>query len=172
MDYKNIFADQSTIQINVMKVDGKRLTKSIIEQIPMVNPFDKEYNFTGDKVFGFVKLELKDPINPTQTIKLWGIAQYKDKLIKFSYSDLITVGNLKLDDRVSGSPRSRIFKLFDRKENPIQEKYLGEEGEYFSVPHELQFKDFFTEVAVKKAEVIINNAKEFSAKLRDHQIYI
>ena len=82
MDYKKLFAEQSTIQINVMKVDGKRLTKSLMDQIAIDFPFDLEYLFTGEKVFGYVAMDVVMSKNPLKIVHFWGVAQVEGKLIR------------------------------------------------------------------------------------------
>jgi hypothetical protein len=47
------------VQLNVITVDGKKMTKSVFSQIIKASCFDKEGFFKGDEVLGFVKQDTR-----------------------------------------------------------------------------------------------------------------
>ena len=47
------------VQIKVVTVDGKKMTKSVFTQILYSPCFDKEGLFKGDEILGFVKQDTK-----------------------------------------------------------------------------------------------------------------
>lgn len=81
MEIEEIFADKSSIQITVMKVGNKSLSKSLINQFRTALPFDDNLDFIGDCMFGFVKFK-KQADKP---IPLIIIAQLDGEPIKFSW---------------------------------------------------------------------------------------
>ncbi|HCA06807.1 hypothetical protein [Chryseobacterium sp.] len=174
MDIKSLFVDQSTIKINIMKVDSKKLTKTLIDQFSLQFPFDDNYVFTGDKIFGYVKMDKKILSKPPRIDKFLGIAERKGKLIKFSFDQILEVSRLNLDSLVFRDDSSKFFSLVKQLETPIQEKFLNEHGHFdkYIIPYELTFKELFTEEALIKIDIILKNAKEFAGELFEHQIYI
>ena len=55
MNITNLFTKTTTVEISVVTIDKKKLTKSIITQIVDYKPFDEALNiFEGVKILGFV----------------------------------------------------------------------------------------------------------------------
>lgn len=154
-----------------MKVDSKKLTKTLIDQFSLQFPFDDNYVFTGDKIFGYVKMDKK---YYSHLPEFWGIAERKGKLIKFSFDQILEVSRLNLDSLVFRDDSSKFFSLVKQFQAPIQDKFLNEHGhlDKYIIPYELTFKELFTEEALIKIDMILKNAKEFAKELFEHQIYI
>lgn len=179
MDYKNIFADQSTIQINVMKVDGKRLTKSIMEQISMDFPFDLNYLFTGEKVFGFVVMDVVMSKNPVKIVPFWGVAQVEGKLVRFNADKIKKVALINLNhsyhysyDTALVSETCKRLRLQDKDIYKL--KYLDENDQFdeYAINNDDSFVKVFNENVVEKLQLVIRNATSFMTELREHQIFI
>lgn len=179
MDYKNIFVDQSTIRINVMNVGAKRLTKSLMDQISGGFPFDEDYNFIGEKVFGYVAMSITITKKPLTIVNFWGVYQQDGKLYRFDADRLRRVSELNLDHaHYKGS-----FLTFERVINKLKledkeiykGKYLNEENQQFErylIGSSDTFRDLFTDYIIERLETVISNAKKFVDELREHQIYI
>ncbi|SEV97255.1 hypothetical protein [Kaistella antarctica] len=173
MDKKIIFANQSTIQINIMKVDGIKLSKSLIEQIPVAFPFDNEYNFKGDKIFGFAKTGKSNPSNPNGRWIYSVICEKDGKLIKFDIGRLISIINVKpktmLDDFSIRAVKEMIgddSSLFNIEENSLDGvQYNRNSSDY-------NMEKLLTKDGNNKFFGIINKVKSFYLELQNHQIYI
>ena len=170
MDYKNIFADQSTIQINVMKIDGKRLTKSLIDQMPHTFPFDKQYNFIGEKIFGYAKTGKLNSSEPRVRNLYTIIAQIDGKLVSFNEWRLYDIVNIKPTTPI------RDFSIRALKE------ILGDQPEYFvekaprtflrEMTEEYTIENSLTEEGKVKLFAIVEKVKSLYDEIFNHQIYI
>lgn len=74
---KKLELKTQSIEIKVISVGGKKMTKAVFNQIQEEIPFDKAYNFTGDNCLGYVV------IGPNKYI-LWTI---DGELRKTNYTD-------------------------------------------------------------------------------------
>ena len=55
----DIFSNKTTVEITVVKINNQKLTKSILNQIELFNPF-LDGNFAdGTKIFGYVNHKIK-----------------------------------------------------------------------------------------------------------------
>ncbi|GEM_PF-1254842 len=173
MTNKNIFADQSTIQINVMKVDGKKLTKSLIDQIPGGFPFDAQYNFTGDKIFGFAKTGKPDSRNPRGSRIYTVIAQKQGKLIKFDEFRLTSLTFVKPTTSLSDFSLRAIKEIIGEDEslyvinpNAADEEIYNRHDPNFTIEKNL------SPYGLEKFFGIIEKVKLFYNELQEHQIFI
>lgn len=170
MDYKNIFADQSTIQINVMKIGSKNLTKSLIDQMPHTFPFDKQYNFTGEKIFGYAKTGKPNSSMPGFRNLYTVIAQKDGKLISFNESRLYEIGSIKSTTAIKD------FSIRALKE------IIGDQPEYFvekaprtflrEMEEEYTIENSLTEEGKIKLFAIVEKVKSLYDEIFNHQIYI
>lgn len=170
MDFKKLFADQSTIQINVMKVDGKKLTRSLIDQMPHTFPFDKQFNFIGDKIFGYAKTGKSYASTPQNRDVYTIIAQKDGKLVSFNESRLYSIVTLRLTTSI------RDFSIRALKE------IIGDESKYFIEKPERSFfremvddytiENSLTEAGQNKLFKIVEKVKGLYEEIFKHQIYI
>lgn len=172
MNYKELFTDQSTIKISVMTIDGKKLTKSLVDQLPTHFPFDKQYNFTGDKFFGFVKVGKATPSNPGAQNINFVIFEKGGKLYKFSLHNLIQMTKYRADTLI------RDFSIRALKE------MLGDNPEYFNYDRidstkwqsnfefDHTIESSLTPLGLEKFNEIIDNMKSLYFEIHDHQIFI
>lgn len=179
MDYKNIFADQSTIQINVMKIDGRRLTKSIMDQISMDFPFDQNYLFTGEKVFGYVAMDVVVSKNPIKIVPYWGVAQVEGKLVRFNADKIKKIASINLNTPlIHSSDESLVLQIFRRlrlqDKDIYKAKYINEYDQYdeYLINNDDTFKSILNDIAFDKLLFVIRNANSFTTELREHQIII
>lgn len=55
MDTEKLFEKKTTVDVNVLKVDNKKMTKGIFNQLHWNSPFDKLYNLKANvKLLGYV----------------------------------------------------------------------------------------------------------------------
>lgn len=179
MDYKNIFADQSTIQINVMKIDGRRLTKSIMDQLSMDFPFDQNYLFTGEKVFGYVAMDVVVSKNPIKIVPYWGVAQVEGKLVRFNADKIKKIASINLNIPLNySSDESLVLEIFRRlrlqDKDIYKAKYINEYDQYdeYSINNNDTFNSILNDIAFDKLLFVIRNANSFMSELREHQIII
>lgn len=167
MKYEDYFQDQSTIQINVMKVNGRKLTKSLIDQFKSEWPFDPLMNFTGEKIFGYVKLKTEGRKALDRII----IAQKDGKLVRYSWDKAREIshitGKSKLSD-LNNNASSTMRALFGDEEyrKLIQHGYHNEYQQLY------QMEDVLDEGAMKMLIEIADKAKNFLQELEEHQILI
>ena len=172
MDYKELFADQSTIKVTVMTIDGKKLTKSLVDQLPTHFPFDKLYNFNGQKIFGFVKLGKASPSNPRAENINFVIFEKGGKIFKFSIDRLFEMTKYRKETSINNFSIRALNDLL----GDDSEYYSEGQKEYtklqrsFGIDHTIE--DVLTPVGLEKFSEIINNTKKLYLEIYDHQIFI
>lgn len=172
MDYKKLFTDQSTIKVSVMTVDGKKLTKSLVEQLPYHFPFDKHFNFQGQKIFGHVKVGKATSNNPRAENIRFVIFEKDEKLYKFAIDRLHSMSTYgektSLDDF---STRALKELLGDNVEY-----YKSEESNSFNwrrnFDGDATIEDFLSPVGLEKFTTIKSNVKSLYLEILDHQIFV
>ncbi|QFG53655.1 hypothetical protein [Chryseobacterium sp.] len=167
MKYEDYFQDQSTIQINVMKVNGRKLTKSLIDQFKSEWPFDPLMNFTGEKIFGYVKLKTEGRKALDRII----IAQKDGKLVRYSWDKAREISHITGKSKLSevNNNASRTLRTLFGDE---QYGKLIASG-YYNEDHELyKIDDVMDEKALEKLMEVAHKASEFLKELEEHQILI
>lgn len=74
---ENIFADNTSVSMTIAKIDNKKITKTIFNQLNIWNPFKAQFIFTGDKILGYVNSN-----------GIWIIYIINDKIFKCFERDL------------------------------------------------------------------------------------
>lgn len=167
MENKNIFQSQSEIKINVLKVDNKKLTRSLVEQFRNENPFDAELNFVGDKIFGYILVNRPANNGKDRII----IAQKNGKLIKYSWIKILGLSYIESESSwndVRNNHKNTLKSLFG------EEKLKQYENEYnrleeYDYP---KLNEIIDEDDLNKLLNIKNKANKFLEELDNHQIYI
>lgn len=134
-----------TVKIQVVTIDGKRMSKAVFNQINFEDAFNECMNFDGDQILGYVKNEHFDYL-------LW---TWNGQLFKTPLTNLLKFSAIKITDG----------NLNDFKSG----------REWNSSPHygglynilKLIFKNNITEI-VRLQDIAI----EIIAELEDNQLYI
>ncbi len=153
---KILFEDQTSIKLAVVKLDGKRLTKSTIDQLNVKLPFDPLLNFTGDKIFGYVNF-------PKSKGGWVAIAQVDGKLVKFQTLRILWTSMINENSNFDNvyNDLSRTFKLlFNEKYNKLHQEETA------------KLSDIMEQNDLNALLEIRDKAKDFIEKLADHQIII
>lgn len=161
MNFINLFAKNSTVSIQVMKVDGRKVTASMIAQFVYYWPFDPYCNFIGDEIYGFAKLKMTDGWHEIV------IAKYNGKLVKFSASRLKDIA--KLNDNSSWSELLRILNLkeiFEDENVRMRKSVKGYDSE------DEQMINFMDASEKQKIFEIRERVRLLLKELADHHIII
>ena len=57
MEIKDIIVQDFNLNIKIVEVNTKKLTKSLFDQLPEYFPFTSNGEFIGDKIFGFINIK-------------------------------------------------------------------------------------------------------------------
>lgn len=158
---KDFFTTETTVKINVATIDGKKITKSIFNQINTKSPFnfDKEkgYIFEGGKILGYVFDK-----------EYWLLWVEDDKIYKTNLDRLFKMANLS-----SSSYFSSVRDLL----NPnlyFGSEYLKEDFEDFENYSLNNYKssEILTETALEKLKTYVLKAREWRTEILNHQIFL
>lgn len=170
MEIKDKFSEQSSIKISVLTIDGKRLTKSMFDQLETKNPFNAEFSFKADKVFGYVNVKNESKQGLNKVI----IFEQSGKLFKYNTFPLFMISISSLKSRYKN------LESYLRYDNLFQGNIDGAlKSEYTDIYHKN-----FEEPDFKMLEEVLNdegksmvlrammNAGAFMTELDKHQILI
>lgn len=158
---KDFFTTETTVKINVATIDGKKITKSIFNQINSKSPFnfDKEkgYIFEGEKILGYVFDK-----------EYWLLWIEENKVFKTNLNRIFKIANLS-----SSSYFSSVTDLF----NPLLyfgSEYLKENFKEFDDYYIAQQKnsDVLVDSALEKLKKYVLNAREWKTEILNHQIFL
>ncbi|MCW3168927.1 hypothetical protein OMO38_10375 [Chryseobacterium sp. 09-1422] len=171
MSIKDKFHDQSTIKITVLKIDGKKLTKSNIEQFNEYQIFDDNYNLRYDKIFGYVKMPIR--VNG-KFYSYWMIGEKNGKIAKCSFDNYLRRSNLDLETEVSTNRKYDIARLLANVKHYIKADYLDEDGEFYekNVPAGILYREIIKDEILTTFESNLIKLKDFINELKEHQIII
>lgn len=161
MKNESIFHPQSEIKISVLKIDNKRLTKSLLDQIETQWPFDDQLNLTAEKVFGFVKIKKKDAPSFHHIV----VAEKDGKLLKFNTERLMSLSRIQGETPygfLHNNYRRLLTSLFG--DNVLDSLDLEED-----VP--LRISDL-PEDQIREISGIIEKVDKFLNELKNHHIFI
>jgi len=165
MDIKSKFQKESIIKINVLKIDNKKLSKSLIEQLHEQNPFDEDYNFIADVAFGYVKLGIDKVL----------IYSNNEKLFKFNINFIEKISSLNSEMKYNSAMyRTDISQLIRKKiksnrQNTIDKNALMyNERKY----EDKTIKEVLNDKEFQIFNLLTTNAGIFVEELNNHQIYI
>jgi len=90
MEIKDFFTEQLTVEITLLKVNNKKLTKTLLNQFIVSSPFDKSYELKPKaKIFGFV--------NDKGYWIIWSDVKY---IYKFNTKELMKFNLINFDTRL------------------------------------------------------------------------
>ncbi|MDW9382776.1 hypothetical protein [Chryseobacterium sp. JV558] len=157
---KDFFIMEKTIKINVITIDGKRITKSIFNQLNVSSPFTHDingYSFNGEKILGYVSDK-----------GYWLIYAENEKIYRYNLSRMFAIAQLS-----STSDYSRLKELFHLYgyfgDNIINEdyKHFNEIGIWNYSLGKVLNKDI-----LQKVENLILDAHNWKTEILNHQIFI
>lgn len=142
MDFKSKFSEQPTVDINVVKLKGRKVTKSILNQIEVTKSYrpDSEF-FNNAKILGYVSSNEQFP---------WMLIEKEGRLLKSSLQLLL--------DIIRAKTVSDVYNFVDIE--------IGEDvdmDDHFSKLPEDAYKEF---------QKLQDQAHYQLTVLKNHQIYI
>jgi len=153
--YPQVNIDEEIIKIKTLTVGGRRMTKSVYNQIIQFSPFDKELNFNGDNVIGYVY---------DQQSK-WLIYIKDNQLRKYLLDGVVELA------RVGQSTKFKDFqRLSERLRFGYLETNIDDDSEW---EKERRFaQDSYSEETWALISNRITKAKSLITFLNDRQIFI
>lgn len=163
MENNIIFSETSTVTVQIMKLDGKKITASLISQLDHRWPFDLFYNFTGNLIFGYVKMKVA-----SDRIGMMVIAKENDRLVKFNTIRLKEIANI--DEKTSWA---NILYLLNLKvilnDETIRDRRTQKE---YSEDEQEPMLDFIDNNEKIKIFEVRDRVRSFLSELSNHQIFI
>ncbi|MDO6739454.1 hypothetical protein [Wenyingzhuangia sp. 2_MG-2023] len=107
MNIDKIFTKETTIKITVVKIENKKMTKSIFNQLHIYSPFDKLYNIKNNvKVLGYIN---------DKTI--WVIWSNEESLFKYELNNFypllrLDLNNDKIESLIKIYPSESVRNLY------------------------------------------------------------
>lgn len=144
MDFKSYFSDKPTVDISVVKISGKRLTKSVLNQILITDDMMPGFDFNDVKIIGYVNDSAQ-----------WAILVIDGQLFKSNMKELLKIIKLQTTVENVGNYISFSFDVNTEEE-------MDWSGTYKQLPEEDQ--DKFNRVR--------DQAQYMFTVLKSHQIYI
>ena len=118
MNIKELFTKTTTVNISVVKINNKNLTKSIFNQLNISSPFDRLYNLKDNvKFLGYVNDKTK-----------WMIWTDEVNLFRYELKELFAIRYLDLnsdtiDTLMKVYPSELVKKLYNYIDEEYQETY-------------------------------------------------
>lgn len=167
MEIKDIIIQEFNLNIKVIEINQKKLTKSLFDQLPEKFPLTSSGEFIGDKIFGFIKIK-----NGKQTNDFLLFVK-ENKVYK---SDLTFLKHLSRLSLYSKYHENQIFTKFIFLKKPIEE-FINEnhlENDTFKEFYSMNYRtmEIFNENGKNVIEDAKKNASEFLNQIKDLQIFI
>ncbi|MDR6546700.1 hypothetical protein J2810_002760 [Chryseobacterium rhizosphaerae] len=140
MNIKELFTKTTTVNISVVKVNNKNLTKSIFNQLNISSPFDRLYNLKDNvKFLGYVNDKTK-----------WIIWSDENNLFRYELKELSPIVYLNLDrDTID-----MLVKIYPSE--LVKELYNYTDAEYEKIYRDNQIS---TVLDVKEQYIILEKQK-------------
>lgn len=153
MNMSKIFTKDTFIKVSVVKLDGRKLTKSIFNQLHTISPFDRLYNLKNDvKVLGYIN---------DKTI--WIIWSNQENLYKYDLQNIYPLVQLDLNKNTI----ENLIEIYPSEQ--VKNLYYGNSNENYQ---ELEISS----VLDKKEQYKILDRQdfviEFKAQLLERQIFL
>jgi|SRR5690554_1263613 len=153
MNFDKIFTKDITIQISVVKVDGKKLTKSIFNQLHIISPFDQLYNLKKEnKILGYINDKTR-----------WIIWSNGQKLYKYELKNFYPLIQLDLNKNTI----ENLIEIYPSEQ--VKNLYFGNSTESY------QDMQISSVLDLKEQHEIIDKQdfiKEFRSELMSRQIFL
>lgn len=167
MEIKDITIKDFSLNIKVVEINNKKLTKSLFDQLPEYFPFNKNVEFIGDKIFGFIKIKnVKQSNDFLLFIK-------GNKVYKSNLTFLKNLSNISLYSQYHDNKNLTKFIFFGKKiETFIDDSHLdhGIFKELYSMNYRTEL--VFNENGRNLIQDTMKNASKFLNDINDLQIFI
>jgi len=172
MSEKNIFIKKSEINVSVVKVGTKKLTKSLLQQINYWFPFDYEYNFKGDNIFGYAKIF--NNINREQNENHIVIGIKNDNLYKFDLNNIEFISRFKPDATFKYLENNYKLENLCGGIDFINPKFLNDcqELDEDYIPSDTIEIHLLTKEGLINVNRKVNNVESFLKEIYKYQVYI
>ena len=169
MNLQDKFAEHCTIKINVVTIDGKRLTKSMFDQLEERDPFNFEYSFKSDKIFGYVNVKNESKQGYNKVI----IFEKNGKLYKYNTLPVYIVSISSLQSRYKNLEKYLDYiNLFQGNiDGALKAEYTDVHNNYKSPDFEI-LEDVLNEDGKAIVLRTMMNAGAFMTEVEKHQILI
>lgn len=158
MNIQELFTKETTIKVSVVTLDGKKMTKSIFNQLHHVKPFDNLYNIIeGVKFLGYIN-EKERFVIFTLNNKI-----YYYRLEAFLALQYIDLNKSTIEDLYRVYPSEEVKRLHNfnpKKENDSEDYRQFQISQVFSVNGQYEF--------IEKAE----NLKKIRNEILKRQIFL
>lgn len=110
MNIEKLFPKETTIKINIVKIDNKKITKSIFNQINRSSPFDKLYHLKENiKFLGYINDKTK-----------WIIWTNNEFLFKYEIKEIYQMSRINLNKNTIEElqkiyPSEKVKSLYSQK---------------------------------------------------------
>lgn len=140
MNIKELFTKTTTVNISVVKINNKNLTKSIFNQLNISSPFDRLYNLKDNvKFLGYVNDKTK-----------WIIWSDENNLFRYELKELSPIVYLNLDQDTI----DMLVKIYPSE--LVKELYNYTDAEYEKIYRDNQIS---TVLDVKEQYIILEKQK-------------
>lgn len=162
MDFKDIFTKETTITVQIMKVDGRKLTASLVQQFRRRSPFDNLYNFIGKHIYGYVTIKIDKEFGKMI------IGQDEEGFIKFPEKNLRAISHI-----TENSNWHQVKSILNLRAILNDDDVLSRYSEKEYYPNEKQpLSDFTSKEEQSKIFEIRDKVAVFLKELDKHQILI
>lgn len=161
MNKESIFHPQSEIRISVLKIDNKKLTKSLLDQIDREWPFDDQLNLTADKVFGFVKIKKPDAPSMRHIV----VAEKDGRLLKFDAEKLYSLARMTKQTQ---------YTFLDNNYSKLLKSLFGDDviKNDYSIEFSVMSIGDLPEDQQSMIFSVVEKVRNFLIELDDHHIFI
>jgi hypothetical protein len=110
MNIEKLFTKETTIKINIVKIDNKKITKSVFNQINRSSPFDQLYNLKENiKFLGYINDKTK-----------WIIWTNNEFLFKYEIKEIYQMSRINLHKNTIEElqkiyPSEKVKSLYSQK---------------------------------------------------------
>ena len=167
MEIKDIIIKDFSLDIKVVEINSKKLTKSLFDQLPEYFPFNANIEFIGDKIFGYIKIKNGKQSNDF-LLFIKGNKVYKSNL-----TFLKDLSNISLYSQYHENKNLTKFIFSGKKiEDFIDESHVDYSGfkELYSMSYRTDL--VFNENGRNLIQNSMKNASKFLNDVNDLQIFI
>ncbi len=167
MEIKDIIVQDFNLNIKIVEVNTKKLTKSLFDQLPEYFPFTSNGEFIGDKIFGFINIK-----SGKQTNKFLLFVK-ETKVYRSDLTFLQNISSLSLYSQYHENIKFTNFIFFGKRiEDFIDENHL--DYNTFKELYSMNYRTMlvFNEKGRNLIEETKKNASKFLNDIKDLQIYI
>lgn len=121
MDFKNMFSEQPTVDISVLKVKGRKVTKSLLNQMEATKSYLPDSPFFSDlKIIGYVNssdpfpwmiIEKDGRLFKSDLSRLLKLISSKTVRDAYDFVDIDLEPEIDMDDHISKLPENTLIQF-------------------------------------------------------------